>query len=143
MPMNKMKKVIDNKMYCKKVNVLIEEDDYAILEKYAQWAKQELNQAIEEILAYSLRIIRNILKYHKNFNNLESLVEYIADENKIDLQEIKGNHRVYSELFQQCKNYCENRCEYMPYERSYWYDILLSLIKAQKTVQEYAKQLKN
>lgn len=143
MTKNNVKKVIDNKMYCKKMSIYVEEDDYAILEKYAQWAHQDLNYSLSEILAYSLRIIRNILKYHKNFNNLESLLEYIADENKINLNEIKNNERVYSELYQQCKNYCENRCEYMPYERSYWYDILLSMIKAERTIQDESKQLKN
>ena len=30
----KIKKTIDNHMYCHKINVLLEEDDYAILDRY-------------------------------------------------------------------------------------------------------------
>ncbi len=106
-------------------------------------SKKNINVSLNEIMVYSLRIIKNILKYHKNFKNLESLLEYIAQENDIDLSLIRKDQPLYSELYNQCKQYCETRCEYMPYERSYWYDILLTMIKTEKLAKSSKKILKN
>ena len=125
---NIIKKTIDNRMYCHKINVLLEEDDYAILDRYKDWAGTSLDEAVASMFAYTMRIIRNIMKYHKDFRNLEDLIEYIASESKIDLVSIKRNKSVYDQLFAKCNQHCEARCEYMPYERSYWYDILLELL---------------
>ena len=125
----KIKKTIDNKIYCHQVNVLLEEDDYAILDRYKDWAEVSLDEAVASMFSYTMRIVRNIMKYHKDFRNLESLIEYIAQESNIDLNSIKRNKKIYDQLFDKCKQHCEARCEYMPYERSYWYDILIELIQ--------------
>ncbi len=36
------KKVIDNKKYCHKMTIYVEDDDYAILQRYAEWVKKIL-----------------------------------------------------------------------------------------------------
>lgn len=121
------KKTIENSMFCHKINVLIEEDDYGVLTRYKEWAGCTMNEAVNSVISYSLRIIRNILKYHKNYNNLTSLIEDIAAENEINLESIKSQPCLYEKLYYRCLHYCEHRCEYTPYERSYWYDILMEL----------------
>ena len=136
----KIKKTIDNHMYCHKINVLLEEDDYAILDRYKDWADTTLDEAVASMFAYTMRIIRNIMKYHKDFRNLEDLIEYISKESNIDLNSIKRNKSVYDQLFAKCKAHCEARCEYMPYERSYWYDILLELIQTSLLLKQQSKQ---
>ena len=136
----KIKKTIDNHMYCHKINVLLEEDDYAILDRYKDWADTTLEEAVASMFAYTMRIIRNIMKYHKDFRNLEDLIEYISKESNIDLNSIKRNKSVYDQLFAKCKAHCEARCEYMPYERSYWYDILLELIQTSLLLKQQSKQ---
>ena len=139
MEKNQIKKTIDNRIYCHKINVLLEEDDYAILDRYKDWANTSLEEAVASMFAYTMRIIRNIMKYHKDFRNLEDLIEYIAHEANIDLTVIKRNKTVFDELFAKCKKHCESRCEYMPYERSYWYDILLELINTSLMLAQQSK----
>ena len=136
----KIKKTIDNHMYCHKINVLLEEDDYAILDRYKDWADTTLDEAVASMFAYTMRIIRNIMKYHKDFRNLEDLIEYISKESNIDLNSIKRNKSIYDQLFAKCKAHCEARCEYMPYERSYWYDILLELIQTSLLLEQQNKK---
>ena len=135
----KIKKTIDNHMYCHKINVLLEEDDYAILDRYKDWANTTLDEAVASMFAYTMRIIRNIMKYHKDFRNLEDLIEYISKESKIDLNAIKRNKNIYDQLFAKCKQHCQARCEYMPYERSYWYDILLELLQTSLLLEQQNK----
>ena len=141
MDKNKVKKTIDNHIYCHKINVLLEEDDYAILDRYKDWAGTTLEDAVSSMFSYTMRIIRNIMKYHKDFKNLEDLIEYIAGESKIDLASIKRNKSIYDQLFSKCKQHCEARCEYMPYERSYWYDILLELLQTSFLLEQQNKNV--
>ncbi|WEK83185.1 MAG: hypothetical protein L3I91_00555 [Mycoplasma sp.] len=132
-----LKKTIDNHLFLHKCVVEVEEDDYAIIERYGSWAKINEDEAIKAIFNYALRIIKNILKYHKNYDNLESLIEVISNEAKIDLKLIKNHKQLYKSLYQECYQHCVNRHQYTPYERSYWFDILLTLMK----YQEQAKRI--
>lgn len=143
MSQNSKKKTINNDMFCHKMNILIEDDDYAILTKYKEWAGCNINEAVNSIISYSLRIVRNILKYHQNYNNLNTLIEDIAAENKINLEKIKSQPNLYEKLYYRCLHYCEHRCEYTPYERSYWYDILTELRKIENTLEDKTKILSN
>ena len=133
-----IKKAIDNKHLCHRFEVYIEDDDYGIIERYKDWANISTEQAFQSVINYSMRIIKNILKYHKNYSNLDSLVEHIANEAKIDLSIIKEKSTYYTNLMKETKILCEKRCEYTPYERSYWFDILLLLIKVDQQIKSNA-----
>lgn len=124
-----IKKTIDNHLFTHKCEVCIEDDDYAIIEKYGAWANLDQDQAIKTIFNYSLRIIKNILKYHKNYSNVNDLIEFIGTEANVNLSLLKNNKELYEQLYQECLKHCFNRHQYTPYERSYWYDILLTILK--------------
>ena len=122
-------KVIDNKIYCHKLNVFVEDDDYGVFLRYKDWAECSLEEAINGIFNYSMRIIRNIIKYHHNYDNIESLIDQVAIENNFDIKRMKSDQSKYQSFYKNCQKLCEKRCEYTPYERSYWYDILVEMHK--------------
>ena len=105
------------------LKVVIEDDDYGVLCRYKDWAEIPMNEAVQGIFSYSMRIIRNIIKYHHNYDNVADLIEHIAKENNFDYQAIRESD-LYNSFEKQCVEYTKKRCEYTLYERSDWYDIL-------------------
>lgn len=125
-------KNFDNSRYQAQIKLSVDQDDFAIVEKYSQCCNcsmnEAMNEAMNDLFAYVIRIIKNRLKYHLDQKSVSMVIEHIAKENKVNLREIRKHRYLYRQLVEISKDYCDHRYEYTPWERSYWYDILITLL---------------
>lgn len=122
------------KDYKKKLDLYIDQDDYAMLNHYALCNNETVEKTINMVFGYTMKIIRNRLKFHLTSNDINYVIQWITKENNIDLNKIMQFTSIYNQLIKKCKSLCNKRYDYAPFEKTYWYDVLVELLKTQEKI---------
>lgn len=118
--------------YQRDINVSIPEDSYALISYYSMINNEEIEVTLSYLLEYTIRMLRNRLKYHAHTNDFKKILTIIINDAGISMKLLKENKTLFNELLSYTKNQCDKRYEFSPFEKTYWYEILVKIIKISK-----------
>lgn len=130
----KSEQIYENSTYKRKVNVLLSEDNYALITYYSMVNNLSIESALSSFMEYTIRMLKNGLRHHANNNDKKNVLETIINEVGINIDKIKSNKKIFDELMSFTEKICERRYEFSPFERTYWYEILKKVIESAKKV---------
>lgn len=130
----KAEQIYENSTYKRKVNVLLSEDNYALITYYSMVNDVSIESALSSFMEYTIRMLKNGLRHHANNNDKKNVLKTIISEVGLDIKEIESNKKIFDELMNYTEKICERRYEFSPFERTYWYEILKKVIESTKKI---------
>lgn len=118
--------------YQRNINVSIPEDSYALISYYSMINNEDIEVTLSYLLEYTIRMLRNRLKYHAHTDDFKKILAIIIGDAGINMKLLKENKPLFNELLSYTKNQCDKRYEFSPFEKTYWYEILVKIIKISK-----------
>lgn len=118
--------------YQRNINVSVPEDSYALISYYSMINNEDIEVTLSYLLEYTIRMLRNRLKYHAHTDDFKKILAIIIDDAGISIKSLKENRTLFNELLSYTKNQCDKRYEFSPFEKTYWYEILVKIIKISK-----------
>ncbi|MBQ6954632.1 MAG: hypothetical protein IJP83_00965 [Mycoplasma sp.] len=138
----KAEQIYENSTYKRKVNVLLSEDNYALITYYSMVNDVSIESALSSFMEYTIRMLKNGLRHHANSNDKKNVLETIINEVGLDINQIKSNKKIFDDLMNYTEKICEKRYEFSPFERTYWYEILKKVIESAKKITLISKKSK-
>lgn len=118
--------------YQRNINISIPEDSFALISYYSMINNENIEVTLSYLLEYTIRMLRNRLKYHVHTDDFKKILSIIIDDAGINMKSLKENKILFNELLSYTKDQCEKRYEFSPFEKTYWYEILIKIIKISK-----------
>ena len=76
----KAEQIYENSTYKRKVNVLLREDNYALITYYSMVNDVSIESALSGFMEYTIRMLKNGLRHHANSNDKKNVLETIINE---------------------------------------------------------------
>ena len=105
--------------YQRDINVSIPEDSYALISYYSMINNEEIEVTLSYLLEYTIRMLRNRLKYHAHTNDFKKILTIIINDAGISMKLLKENKTLFNELLSYTKNQCDKRYEFSPFEKTF------------------------
>lgn len=118
--------------YQRNINISIPEDSFALISYYSMINNENIEVTLSYLLEYTIRMLRNRLKYHAHTDDFKKILSIIIDDAGINMKSLKENKTLFNELLSYTKDQCEKRYEFSPFEKTYWYEVLIKIIKISK-----------
>ena len=130
-----------NGIYKRNIKIDIPEDSFALISYYSMLNNEKIETTISYLLEYTIRMLRNRLKHHSYKDDVNNILATIIDDAGIDIKLLKENRLLFKKLLSYTKKLCDRRYEFSPFEKTYWYEILVKIIEISKGLNQQSKKI--
>ncbi len=123
------------------IKIDIPEDSFALISYYSMINNEKIETTISYLLEYTIRMLRNRLKYHSYKNDANIILTTIIDDAGINAKLLKENKPLFKKLLAYTKQLCDRRYEFSPFEKTYWYELLVKIITISKKLNQDNKKI--
>ena len=101
------------------IEIDIPEDSFALISYYSMVNNEKIETTISYLLEYTIRMLKNHLKYHSYKNDANTILTTIIDDAGINAKLLKENKPIFKKLLAYTKQLCNRRYEFSPFEKTY------------------------